>query len=272
MISILQEVSVELPNGIAAINEHMSSLQDMMKETVRSNAQRLQLPIASAGVALPFSPSSYPILPPAQHFGHVHANDYSGVQNKRLLVEGLAEAPEPLRSDLAADRWARLSLCENGRRVIVISSVRPGQLVLEHRGEVWLRRSRDLAGGITGLDKSTPPDWEQVVENGRDLAEGLATCGAIWPSHICLLSFGASPLSLDVSRIASAARLAEHSMDPSCELQPWRAPLPHSQPLSSGSSMALDATPTRGMLPAGWSPAYRVSQWWPSEASHRGLT
>ena len=72
MISILQEVSVELPNGIAAINEHMSSLQDMMKETVRSNAQRLQLPIASAGVALPFSPSSYPILPPAQHFGHVH--------------------------------------------------------------------------------------------------------------------------------------------------------------------------------------------------------
>ena len=244
MVSILQEVSVDLPNGIAAINEHMSSLQDMMKETVRSNAQRLQLPIASAGVALPFSPSSYPILPPTQHFGHVHANDYSGVQNKRLLVEGLAEAPEPLRSDLAADRWARLSLCENGRRVIATSSVRPGQLVLEHRGEVWLRRSRDLAGGITGLDQSTPPDWEQVVENGRDLAEGLATCGAIWPSHICLLSFGASPLSLDVSRIASAARLAEHSMDPSCELQPWRAPLSHSQPLSSGSSMALDATPT----------------------------
>mgnify|MGYP002045167275 CR=1 FL=1 len=151
-------------------------------------------------------------------FGSLRGSHLARARARRWL--DLAEAPEPLRSDLAADRWARLSLCENGRRVIVISSVRPGQLVLEHRGEVWLRRSRDLAGGITGLDKSTPPDWEQVVENGRDLAEGLATCGAIWPSHICLLSFGASPLSLDVSRIASAARLAEHSTDPPCELWP----------------------------------------------------
>lgn len=74
----------------------------------------------------------------------------------------------------------------------------------------------------------------EILVDEEDFVAQLANYSSIWPPQLCMLRFGSSKLVLDISRVASVARFAEHSSQPSCEVKSYRI---------NGALMARNACP-----------------------------
>ena len=122
----------------------------------------------------------------------------------------------------------RVGLGEDGRQLVAMERVGMGALVAEYCGE--------------------------LLADGNCVIRDLAKYEAIWPPQLYMLRIGTSPLALDISRVASVARFAEHSaMQPTCDLQAYRMRSASTgwvarvcviarQPLEPGDVITLDYT------------------------------
>ena len=80
------------------------------------------------------------------------------------------------------------------------------------------------------------------------MAAQLKSYSTIWPPQLCMLKMGNPKLVVCISRVASVARFAEHSSQPSCELRAYRVNgearllVISSQGLLSGDPVTIDYT------------------------------
>ena len=160
--------------------------------------------------------SSYPVLPSSQPFVHISSTVFASnlvnaaVDNRDTSTDGrgvlsLPEAHTSLKMALASVEEGRGGIClplgvaDGDRPLVTCAPIAANQLVAEYCGE--------------------------LIDNADAVVADFAKYMTIWPSQLYLLRVGNSSLALDISRIASFARLAEHSAhQPTCTLHACRTP------------------------------------------------
>ncbi|KAL1504486.1 hypothetical protein AB1Y20_010891 [Prymnesium parvum] len=204
LMEVLLIAGGQIPDWAASVNHHLGTLSKAsdIRGRVRSTGGgtfRLgvdMLPRFPANPSTAHSRNAYPILPPAQPFVDIYENRIIQVDEVQPHVFDLELAPDWIARALFENRTAKLALGEEGRQLLVVEPVAKEQLVCEFCGE--------------------------VLVDDHDFVGQLATYSAIWPPQLCMLRIGSSKLALDISRVASPARFAEHSNQPSCELRGYQ--------------------------------------------------